>query len=70
MARYRINCPNANCSCTGPMEATPSGGYVKQHFVDVNRKKHGGDDSYEQLLLRCPKCKHRWRARKNTLHAW
>jgi hypothetical protein len=70
VARYRVSCPNPKCDCIGPMEGTPSGGYVKQHFVDLNRKKHGGADPCVQLKLRCPICKHRWRARPNAVHAW
>ncbi len=52
------------------MEGAPSGGYVKQHFVDVNRKKRVGGEGNEQLLLACPKCKHRWRTRTNMVHPW
>ena len=70
MARYRVSCPNSGCYCTGPMEGDPSGGYVKQHFADVNRKKRGGGEGYEQLLLRCPKCNHRWRTRTNMVDPW
>ena len=69
MALYRTNCPNGSCSCIGPMEGNPSGGYVKPHFAELNKKRNVGGD-YEQLLLRCPKCKHRWRARPNTVHPW
>ncbi len=69
MARYRVNCPNTGCDCIGPMEGNSSGGYVKPHIAELNRKRYGGGGN-EQLLLRCPKCKHRWRARPNAVHPW
>lgn len=69
MARYRVNCPITDCDCNGPMEGNPSGGYVKPHFAEMTRKRNAGGGN-EQLLLQCPKCKHRWRARPDTLHSW
>jgi len=51
------------------MEGNPSGGYVKPHFAEMTRKRNVGGGN-EQVLLQCPKCKHRWRARPSTLNPW
>jgi hypothetical protein len=49
------------------MEATSSGGYVKKHFVDLNKSKNSFGAGEPQLLFRCPQCNHRWRVRVNQV---
>ncbi|MEX2287597.1 MAG: hypothetical protein WD648_10945 [Planctomycetaceae bacterium] len=67
MTQYRMKCPNKACGHTATMEATSSGGYVKKHFVDLNKSKNSFGAGEPQLLFRCPKCNHRWRVRVNQV---